>query len=196
MLTFIRAVPSRMRYAQSLAAECEGIIIAGTGSPNDDFAQMIDTLTGCERCIVLEDDAILCPDWASRKGKLPECVDVIQLWSDRASDVETLETHGVGVYNRRPSDFSGAVGLVLSSKAVLVWREAWDEWNDPKHPTAWDWCLGRAASKHGLSIGVALPSMVQHRNLPSTLGHRSRSRTSRTYASHYGGDKPRCLFDP
>lgn len=196
MLMLIRVVPSRYEMASRLSVALSEVaeahqsgpveIVSGQGDPERDFRLLIARLkVERGRVCVLEDDAWPCPNFIDRLDSLPAWADVIQLWSNRKADGELLQ-RGHGVYQRCASDFSGIVGTVLNPASVIAWEKAWLTWDRRRHPTAWDLCLAKACKVSGLSIGVAIPSLVQHLPVASSLGARSRRRQSRTYTEVYG----------
>lgn len=86
------------------------------------------------------------------------------------------------------SDLSMSVWLAVSTGIVerfAAWLPSWETAN-PQHKAAQDLCLAAFCRAERLIVQATVPSLVQHRDADSFLGHPVGRRQSRTYRAVYG----------
>lgn len=138
----------------------------------------------------LEDDAYLAPDFTERVGvclcSISEC-----MWTFYSARKEDEAALAAGRLFRRvsPGAFANSQCVVLPAShlpEVLHYLPQWEA-EHLEHRSAVDYFLGAYCGRVGLPIYAAVPPAVQHREVPSLLGHRARyGRVSRAFAACYG----------
>lgn len=194
----VPSVASREGMAISLASalveQCPGaeirlrVHVAGE-SVKDDFPKAIRyALQAGRRWILqLEDDVELCPGFGWRALEaIQHCEDkswpAASLFSRRGEDITRL--HGGQRWYPVPGGahvMNQAIVLLADSMVGFYeWAPSWYEIHQ-EHTHAADLLLGAWLSRSKHKMMVHVPSLVQHRPVPSTLGPRSKYRTSKTF---------------
>ena len=186
--------------AEQLAAECSGAAfvtrrhVPGT-SARLDFPAVIDAAVARGRPWILhvEDDVQLAPAF----GRLaPEAlaeaeragVAAMSLFSRSRRDLQMLD-RGERYRRQAPSSFSGLLCVFLRAGAVRglsEWAPSWYA-DHPEHHHAADTLLGAWLSRQRARMLVHVPSLVQHRDAPSTLHPGAGPRQSASFRRCFGG---------
>jgi hypothetical protein len=180
--------------------ECRGaeIVIwrhSPGGDPRSDFPTLIELALEIDRPLILalEDDVWLAPNFGvqaaiplQRMAVAPE-VGAVSLFSRSSQDMAMLE-RGERWRSQPPSSFCMMQAVLLRASVMRgfgEWAPAWYEAH-PEHRHAADLLLGAWLSRRRAKMLVHVPSLVQHRAVPSTLpGHRG-IRQSETYRRVFG----------
>lgn len=175
----------------------QGIVtttIVGTSAepPRENFRRLLRAgiEAGQPWIMHVEDDAFLAPDFAVQALA---CINrgVANVWSFYSARKEDLEALEAGKKYRRvtPTQFFNTQAVCFSPVFAARMLEDLPEWEakNPQERSGVDVFIGWFCRKHKFIICVSVPSFVQHRQLPSLLGHRKRyGRISRTFALRYG----------
>lgn len=201
------AIPTMPQRAQLLGellrqveAECQGATVVvhrhpPGGDARADFPALIraSLATDQEWLLQLEDDVVLAPGFcesaldALRHGA-HHGVCAVSLFSRSKRDMDLLSA-GKRWRSQSPSSFCMMQGIFLRSASLdgfADWAPSWYA-SHPEHTgRAADLLLGAWLSKRRSRMLVHVPSLVQHRNVPSTIpGHRG-ERASPTYRHAFG----------
>ena len=180
MLKVVQCHPSRVDLRSSFVGSFDFVADDGRG-----FRKTFVEAVGCRGPLVyLQDDSILCPDFDSRLNLVVGMADVVMLYCNRK---ETLLASPPFVCLPR-GHLTMAVGLLLSQRvcaAVPEWEITWGE-DNPNHHAAIDYCLRDLLRHNRWSLAASVPSIVQHRDESSLLGHPCGSRKSRSYTREFG----------
>lgn len=182
------------RLKEELRCECKGALILSreheaNTEPSVDFPAVIDMglRTGREWILQLEDDVELCPAFGLRfisdiAGLVDDEMAAMTLFSRRAIDEQLLEDD-IRWYSVPGKRHCMNQAVMLRSgimSGFAEWAPTWYKAH-PEHKHAADLLLGEWLSRSGIKMWVRVPSLVQHRVGPSTLGPRSRCRISKTF---------------
>jgi hypothetical protein len=126
--------------------------------------------------LYLEDDAELAPDFGELamsdiKSVHDEC-GAISFFSDR--EIDQLIYRGQPKMNGAILPFINSQGLAIRKEVADLWGQKIVDWWDraTKHKKkAPDMALGDICYEAGYEILIRLPSIVQHRKIPSAFGH-------------------------
>lgn len=136
----------------------------------------------------LEDDVVLAPTFGTEAlaHGLDEA-DVLTLFSRNQADLKALargeKTRRIGA-----SAFSMSQGFLIRAElaaGVEAFAPGWYEAH-PEHNRAADLLLGAYLSSKKARVLVRVPSLVQHRRLPSTLPNHRGARQSESYRLTFG----------
>lgn len=136
----------------------------------------------------LEDDVALAPTFAEEalKHGLDRC-DVLTLFSRNKADLAALD-QGEKVRRASPGSFSMSQGFLIRAElaaGVEAFAPGWYAAH-PEHNRAADLLLAAYLSSRKASLLVRIPSLVQHRRLPSTLPKHRGARQSESYRAAFG----------
>lgn len=155
--------------------------------PQQSFVRAVSEPIDTPWTIFLEDDVFLAPDFYSRAQQYCRISDTAWSgYSGRSTDLKLIEN---GRTYRLTKNFwmSQCVGIRTALlESLAEWAPTW--WtNHPEHKSAVDLMIGDWLANMGKRIVVAVPSLVQHKNSPSLLGHcNGRVRQSPSFARMYG----------
>ncbi len=147
----------------------------------------------CDWTVYLEDDAYLAPDFPHVvRERLAEADDkgipVVSLYSDNRRVVAAMAA-GENSCELPARYLWATVCIAVRSRdvaAITAFAPSWYA-DHPEHWHASDLLLRSFYAAAGSSVLLAVPSAVQHRNLPTTLDHRTRrARYSRSFLAVYG----------
>lgn len=173
------------------------VIAARPGEPpRNTFARALSAGTSCGRpwVVYLQDDAVLCPDFCVRLADYlrPEATfSVLALYSDRRRVLDAYHAEQ-SLVRLTTAELTMAVGLAVASAIVTPftdWLLSWEA-SHPEHKAAFDLALGAFCRSEKLLIAAAVPSLVQHRDSSSLLGHPCGRRQSRTFRLAHGEVPP------
>jgi hypothetical protein len=184
------------RLVTRVAAECPGAHVLiyphAAGDPvRVDFPRVIAAAARVGRpwILQLEDDVELCPGFgrSALEAGLDQA-DCLTLFTRSKEDLKALE-RGALLRKIGPSSFSMSQAFFLRAAVAGAGIEACaDEWYGlhPEHNRGADLLLGYFLSKLGARVLVRIPSLVQHRLLPSTLPNHRGARQSDSYRRAFG----------
>lgn len=162
--------------------------------PRVDFPAVIDRALETRRpwILQLEDDVVLAPDFG--RLALPAVAeadarraDAVSLFSRSRRDVEMFH-RGERWRTQAPSSFCMMQAVFLRASAMVgfsAWTPRWYGAN-PEHVHAADLLLGAWLSERRSRMLVHVPSLVQHRRVPSTLPNHRGDRRSETFRLAFG----------
>jgi hypothetical protein len=136
----------------------------------------------------LEDDAHLAPTFgAVALDEGLDHADCVSLFSRRKDDREAYE-QGHRVRRRSPKAFCSTVGFFLRRELAVGVEAFAPEFFErhPHHVHASDLVLAEHLAAEKARVLVRLPSLVQHKGLPSTLPGRGGVRQSEMYRMAFG----------
>ena len=131
--------------------------------------------------LYFEDDAQLAPDFGERALPIINNVDgtvrpycgAIAFFSSRSYDLQRFND-GITLYEPE-LPFVFTQGMAIRKEVVEAWSSSMVEWWDCARKNyekkAPDMALGHACYQAGYKILVHLPSLVQHRQIPSAYRH-------------------------
>lgn len=158
--------------------------------PRVDFPRLMTAAekSGRPWVLQLEDDVALAPTFGRDALAIElDDVDLLSLFSRSSMDLEDLE-QGRSIRRVGPKSFSMSQAFFLRSEfaaGIESFSERWYE-QHPQHQRAADLLLGAYLSQHKARCFIRVPSLVQHRRLPSTLpGHRG-ARQSESFRKAFG----------
>lgn len=200
MLTVIQCVPQRRRERQSLVRELErqevsAVCVEAMANepPRQTFLRTL-RAAAPPWAVYLQDDAWPAPDFAARLKPLLDAAafNVLSLYSDRAC-VSAAVAKGKPLVRLSAGELTMAVGLVVATELVDPFATFLPEWerSNPQHRAAFDLALGAFCRRERLIVRATAPSIVQHRDTESFLGHPCGRRRSRSYLAAYG-EVPSC----
>lgn len=133
--------------------------------------------------VLMEDDAILCPDFPARiAAVISERPDVpIQFFSRMSEDIERKSRWMGGATYRYNICAYLPAGMAA---AVRKFRETWP--HIEKHPTGTDYLIADYMRAHKMRYWLHVPSLVQHAEAPSAIGGRPMNRQSKTFDAAWG----------
>ena len=148
----------------------------------------------------LEDDVWPAPDLGARLAAAVAGIDA----SPRVAALTAFTLHrgDVGSWARAaplatlaavaPSRFAMTQCLAVRRSVVAGLADHLPAWEaaHPEHNNAEDYMFGNYCSKAGLRIFKHVPSLVQHRDIDSLLGHPCGRRRSPSFAAAYGEIPP------
>jgi hypothetical protein len=147
----------------------------------------------CDWTLHLEDDAYLAPDFADvALSRLAEAdrkgIPVVSFYSDNRRVLAAMAEGRTSC--ELPARYLWAtVCIAVRSRevsAITAFAPSWYA-DHPEHWHASDLLLRSFYASAGATVLLAVPSAVQHRDLPTTLGHRTRrARFSRSFLAVYG----------
>lgn len=195
--TVIQAVPnSRERELGELTEllrvqQIEPVVVMANRQepPRSTFLRAL--LAGCPSpwIIYLQDDAVISPDFAIWLGDvLPrQSFSVLMLYCNLRESVVAYQ-EGRHLTNVAHSRLNMAVGLAIAGGIVPAFRDFLPKWENANshHNAGMDLALGAFCRHERLIIRAIVPSIVQHRDTESLLGHPCGRRKSRTFTMHYG----------
>lgn len=162
-------------------------------SPRDNFRRLLRVSMEMDKPVTLhvEDDAYPSPDFSE---KAIECLSesgLHDIWTFYSARKEDVVAYKQGRTSRRitPSQYFNSQAVSWPTKhcaAMLEYLPAW-EVERKRGISDVDVFIGSYARLAGIKIIASVPSIVQHREIVSMLGHRPRyGRISRTFLMHYG----------
>lgn len=162
------------------------------GAAKDDFPALVaDTLRAERRAwtLLLEDDVCLSPVFAAT---VPTALadapgEAVTFFSRSVRDIECLQ-RGERWRRQSPSSFYMAQAIAVRSSVLdgfSAWAPSWYEAH-PEHNRAADLLLGAWLSMAKARLVAHIPSLVQHRRVPSTLPHHHGARQSESYRVAFG----------
>jgi hypothetical protein len=193
-------LPARQRALDRLvarvAAECPGALLLlgphANGEPaRVDFPRVLTAAgrVGRRWILQLEDDVELCPGFGKRALEAGlDQADCVTLFSRSEADLEAL-ARGERLRRIGPSSFSMSQAFFLRAELpALGIEDRAVEWyaRHPEHNRGADLFLGHFLSSLGARVFVRIPSLVQHRLLPSTLPNHRGTRQSESYRVAFG----------
>ncbi len=199
----IPTMPSRTRILSELVAQvgeqCTGAQIVTRehpdgGDPRADLPaltqQALLSAADTGWVLFLEDDVWLAPTFGAAALDFLDAnkmASVASFFSRSKVDLE-LFARGQQMRAQTPSSFCMMQAIAVRRATLIGFPEWAPTWyaRHPEHTHAADLLLGAWLSKKGERILVRVPSLVQHRAVPSTLGPRSRCRQSETYRLAFG----------
>jgi hypothetical protein len=197
----IPTVPSRQEMAAGLAHrladECPGAAIVsrcGGVTPSEDYPALIELALTLGRpwILAIEDDAWPAPDFGDRLAEVIDHADAtaagaVTLFSRRQADIDIM-ARGERWRTQAPRSLLMIQALLLCGSVVrgfCAWAPSWYAAN-PEHRHAADMLIGEWLALRRARLLVHVPSLVQHRAVPSTFRGRSRQRQSETYRIAFG----------
>jgi hypothetical protein len=134
----------------------------------------------------IEDDALLAPDFSTAFFSAlaephPPAVQALTFYRNDRADLDCL-ARGERWRLIPARQFHGLVCIAVRRAVVPAILAHWEEWPDEKLGIA----LGDLFSRRGWEIRCHVPSLVQHLDTDSILGHRTRPRRSRSFTAAYG----------
>lgn len=160
--------------------------------PRDNFRRLL--RMGIEharhRILHVEDDAVLAPDFADRAIEFLGS-EIANVWTFYSARKEDLAAYDAGKNHRRitPSQYFNSQAVSWPTCFAKPMLDYLPEWESAKKRGVSD-CdifIGDFCRKFRFTIFASIPSIVQHREIASLLGHRPRyGRVSRTFIRHYG----------
>jgi hypothetical protein len=189
-----RAAPLADLVGQ-VAEHCPGALLVISphvpGEPAKvDFPRVLEAAARAGRpwILQLEDDAHLCPGFRDEALAVDlHEIDALTLFSRTGADMTALE---LGHKTRRmsPKSFSMTQGFFLRASLAMgidsFAKRFYEE--HPEHNRGADLLLGAYLSSLRARVLVRIPSLVQHRHLPSTLPNHRGARQSETYRRAFG----------
>lgn len=176
---------TRMRERSALCRQIEvfaaPFIVESTPGGESSRRQLLRALQTChgaEFAVLLEDDAYLSPDFHER------AISFIH----RGTNMKPRD----GIAYIPAGKFSMTVGIIIAVKMVIGlvnYLPLWEREN-PRHANAADYLLRDFCKRERLPVAIAWPSIVQHRDGVSALGHRTKNRISPSFLSAYGEVEP------
>lgn len=167
--------------------------VPGT-SPRMDLPSLVDCALAADRpwLLLLEDDVWLCPEFGRRAidalARAAELgADALSLFSRLRHDL-TLLDRGESFRRQAPSGFCMMQAVFITADVMAGFCDWAPEWYEahPCHQHAADLLLGAWLSRQRASLFVHVPSLVQHRAVPSTLPNHRGIRQSETYRRAFG----------
>lgn len=166
--------------------------------PRDNFRRLLRAAAEADAEWVLhvEDDACLAPDFAPRATTLMAS-GVANVWTFYDARKESLEAMAAGRLYRRvsPGQFSNSQAVAFTPLLAGLMLDQLPEWEagpGARHRSAVDYYIGWFVRRNRLILCASVPSLVQHREAKSLLGHRARyGRISRSFLAAYG-ETPSC----
>lgn len=129
--------------------------------------------------LFVEDDAELAEDFGARalEALQQEPADAVSFFSPWAEDLNRLR-RGERYYPA-PRPFVYSQCVALRSELADAWGVCLPTWPDrsPDQRAAIDHALGYCCDELGASLVIHVPSLVQHRQVPSAFGHSSSPRS-------------------
>jgi len=124
--------------------------------------------------LYFEDDAQLGPEFGDRVLPILDAADddcgAVSFFSDNQRDLKRMLQKTQLYESGYP--FVHAQGLAIKREVAAAWGKMMVSWWDrSKEKKAPDMALGDCCRDLGLKIMVHLPSLVQHRDIPSAFGH-------------------------
>lgn len=183
----------------SVERECPGAVLTTHchpehGDPRDDFPTLMNRAAWSSRewILQLEDDVWLAPGFGTAAlDALAHVADsgaaAATLFSRSKRDLEMLRS-GQRWRRQAPSSFCMMQAIFVRAKVMRGFAEWAPSWYaaHPEHRHAADLLFGAWLSRNGLTMLAHVPSLVQHRAVPSTIpGHRG-ARQSETYRIVFG----------
>lgn len=176
---------------------CEGI---PDEPPRTNFRRLLAQGAASERdyLIHLEDDIYLCPEFAAGVADRLR-TEVANLWTFYDARQEAIAALATGQTYRRitPGAFRNTQAVAFATALIPSLLRRLPEWETahPEHRSAVDCFLGWFCRVERLIICASVPPLVQHRQVPSLLGHRKQyGRISRAFTQRWGpipgGDDP------
>lgn len=192
-------LPARQRALDQLmgrvAAECPGALVLvaphAAGEPaRVDFPRVLAAAARVGRpwILQLEDDVELCPGFGQRALKAGlDRADCVTLFSRSAADLDALR-RGETLRKISPSAFSMSQAFFLRAEVVAGIEGCAVQWyaHHPEHNRGADLLLGHLLSSLNARVLVRIPSLVQHRRLPTTLPNHRGARQSESYRAAFG----------
>lgn len=203
------AIPTMLERArlvaelgERVAVECQGAVLAkrlhvpGTAASIDFPALMAHALTasadrGSTWILQLEDDVWLAPDF----GAL--AIDALVRADEAGADALTIFTRtkadldlmpGPSLRRQSPASLSMTQGVFVRRSMMIGFDEWAPSWyrEHPQHNHASDLLLGSWLSRRKAKLYAHIPSLVQHRAVPSMLPSRGGTRQSTSYRMAFG----------
>lgn len=200
------AVPTVDSRAQLLCAlseviqlECRDAAVVihrhpATGDARADFPVLMDAALGTARpwLLQLEDDVALAPNFGTLALRaLNEAADraaAISLFSRSKADL-TMLASGQRWRRQAPSSFCMMQAIFLRADALRglsEWAPTWYARHPEHRGRAADLLLGAWLSRNRQGLLVHVPSLVQHRQVPSSIPGHHGARQSESYRNAFG----------
>ncbi len=136
----------------------------------------------------LEDDVLLCPSFGveALAHGLDRC-DVLTLFSRSKADLAAMD-RGEKTRKIGPSSFSMSQAFFIRADLAVGIERFAPGWYaaHPEHNRAADLLLGAYLSQKRARVLVRVPSLVQHKHLPSTLPGHHGARQSESFTRAFG----------
>lgn len=167
LLKIINVLPQSVIYADTV------------NNPKETFIASLDQTIGHWH---LEDDVILAPDFKKRIKNIHNCDDIFISGFDRRKWNGYCEN----IY-MSASQFIANLCVYIPGKyckKLYEFAYNWEGWN--KHKTGFDLCIRDFLIKNKLKYLLIRPSLVDHAQVKSELGSRSKYRQSSSFKKYYG----------
>nr|ADY57876.1 hypothetical protein Plabr_0247 [Rubinisphaera brasiliensis DSM 5305] len=183
MLIVVQCVEQRRHLRGTFPDGCEFVEDDGRGARHT----FVRCVSRSQELIYLQDDAVCCPKFlATLASRDLGRFDIVMLFCNRKAVNHCQSSEELIAVPR--SYLTMAVGLYLSRRvcdAVEAWELQWSERN-PQHRAAIDYMLRDLLMHNKWSLGATVPSLVQHRDADSHLGHPCGRRQSESYRRAFG----------
>jgi hypothetical protein len=199
--TMPQRVDLLVELVEELRRHCEGAAFVlrehvEGDPPSVDFPAVINEALKTDRPWVLqvEDDAWPCPAFgylAAQYLATAEAygIQAVQFFSRHKQDLGLYRSGVHGSWRKQPpAQLCMIQAVAVRSYALSGFPEWAPQWyaEHPQHVHAADTLLGAWLSRKKARVMVTVPSLVQHRAVPSTLPHRGGARQSETYRLAFG----------
>jgi hypothetical protein len=185
---------------ENIERECSGAVLTthchpDQGDPRDDFPALMDRAAWSSRewILQLEDDVWLAPGFGvSALSALAHVAEsgaaAATLFSRSRRDIEMLRA-GQRWRRQAPSSFCMMQAVFVRSRVMrgfAEWAPSWYAAHPEHRGRAADLLFGAWISRNRLTMLAHVPSLVQHRAVPSTIPGHHGARQSETYRMVFG----------
>lgn len=194
-LTAIQTVPQRLDHAKELQAVTDGHLFVQPGyiHCDDNYVRVLESVTEEDYLVRLEDDSILAPDyqeildWTLEEMKAKDFSAVMLF--NTFPEIQ-CPTSGHEIVRIEEAFVCSGVALIYDARILPGFIEFYKNGPLPTPVHKWgppDATLGMYLNKMNLKLGVLNPSIVQHQEGLSFLGHGWKGpRQSHSFKARYG----------